>query len=316
MPKISVVIPVYNRELYIEECVSSVLKQDFEDFELLIEDDGSTDKTRDIIKKFCDERIKFFYRDYNLGLFNTLNNLVQQTQSPLVRFLNSDDVMTPDCLAETTSFFERHPDINISFCKCINIDEIGREIGKDSLEDLPVVIKSQLSIQLFFYYGCIAGSTSNVCVKRKYLLLNGLFEKTLKFAGDYDMWVKICRTETLGIIRKHLIRVRIHPGQMSRSNVGGLEMIEVNKVKKRVYASFAPILPKEIYFWAVLYNMCRQDVLNANCCLRLLINGYFNDFFKIVRITGVGSFLIGLFCWLLTCNNRFYRPRPKFINTA
>lgn len=90
-PKISVIIPLYHHEKYIEEAIYSVLEQTFSDFELIIINDGSTDKSEEVVKSIKDDRIKYCYQD-NQGAHNTINRGIQLAQGEYVSILNSDDV--------------------------------------------------------------------------------------------------------------------------------------------------------------------------------------------------------------------------------
>lgn len=89
--KVSVVIPAYNHEKFIGPAIDSVLNQTFQDFELVIVDDGSTDKTADVIKSYKDTRIRYFYQE-NQDAFNTINRGISLAQGEFISILNSDDI--------------------------------------------------------------------------------------------------------------------------------------------------------------------------------------------------------------------------------
>ena len=294
---------------YIGTAISSVLRQNFTDFELLIGEDHSTDDSRKIIQSFRDDRIRCFYRDHNLGLFQNLNKLIKETQSPLIHFLNADDVLEPNCLQEAFRFFKDHSDIDISFCKTSIIDREGCLIKKDKLNDLPVIIKPSLAMQLLLYYGCIFGSTSSVCIRKKCFELFGLFDETLRSAGDYEMWSRVCRQKNLGVIHKHMVKVRAHSLQISKSAYSGFEYILINR---KIYSDYLPMVPKKIRQSITLYKRLRQDVLHAHHCLRCLTRGELMNFLKIISIIGAADFTLGVIFWLLTLNNHLYRPKPRF----
>ena len=92
---ISVVIPAYNHEKFIGPAIDSVLSQTYQDFELIIVDDGSTDKTADVIKGYSDKRIHYYYQE-NQDAFNTINRGMDLANGDFISILNSDDVYTPD----------------------------------------------------------------------------------------------------------------------------------------------------------------------------------------------------------------------------
>src|SRR5439155_12820376 len=216
VPKISVLLPVFNGERYLAECISSVLRQRLRDFELLVADDCSQDASRRIIREFRDSRLRTFPRERNLGLFRNLNLLLSVAQAPLVRFLCQDDALNPQCLEAEVDFFESRPDLGMSFCKVQVVDKDGKEIDRCLLGDLPEFVPSPLALQLFFYYGCILGNLSTVCIRREYLQEIGFFNDFYEVSGDYELWVRACLGRPLGIIHRHLIRLRSHSEQLSR----------------------------------------------------------------------------------------------------
>ena len=147
LSRVSVVLPVFNGERYLAQCIRSVLAQRFEEFELLVSDDGSTDHSRQVVANFSDARVRFFSQQQNLGLFANLNFLLRAARSPLVRILGQDDVLDPECLAQEVAFFAEHPSVGMTYCKYIDIDEKGEEIHRTQPHDLPAVIEPRLSLQ-------------------------------------------------------------------------------------------------------------------------------------------------------------------------
>ena len=95
--KVSVVIPAYNHEKFIGPAIDSVLQQTFQDFELVIVDDGSTDRTADVIKSYTDPRIRYFYQE-NQDAFNTINRGIELAEGEFISILNSDDIYSLDRL--------------------------------------------------------------------------------------------------------------------------------------------------------------------------------------------------------------------------
>ncbi len=109
MPKISVVIPVYNKAKYLAQTIQSVLEQDFTDFELILIDDGSTDASDAIIRKFNDHRLKT-YKQANQGVAIARNKGVSLASSPLIAFLDADDIWFSNHLSEIYSLYQNFPD--------------------------------------------------------------------------------------------------------------------------------------------------------------------------------------------------------------
>ena len=125
-PRISVILPVYNGEAWLEPCIRSVLSQTLSDFELLVGDDLSTDCSCEIIRGFNrDLRVRTFLFEQNAGLFCNLNKLLVKAQAPIVRFLCQDDILEASCLAHEVEYFESNPDVIMSVCRAHVIDNRG-----------------------------------------------------------------------------------------------------------------------------------------------------------------------------------------------
>ena len=113
MPLVSVIMPVYNRELYLGEAIESILSQTFTDFELIIVDDGSTDRSPDIIRDYQsrDDRLRFILLQQNGGQAAARNRGIDEANSRFIAFMDSDDVSLPDRLRRQVSFLQQNPDI-------------------------------------------------------------------------------------------------------------------------------------------------------------------------------------------------------------
>ena len=310
LSNVSIVLPVFNGERYLAECIRSVLGQGLEDFELLISDDGSTDQSQQIIRSFSDTRIRLFTQRRNVGLFANLNQLLRAASYPLVRILGQDDVLEAECLAHEVSFFARHPSVGMTYCKSVEIAEEGNEIASTRLGDLPAVIEPQLSLQLLYYYGCLPGNISTVCVRRECFEEVGLFDETFRAAGDHEMWVRICQQRDLGIVHRYLVRLRSHRGQLSRAPSSGMAFISEGR---RIRQLLLPLLPAEIRASAKRFSMLCQNVHDTHLVVRRLLAGRFRDTADMVGVMGARDLGLGLFFWLLTMNNHLYRPRPRIV---
>lgn len=308
-PCISVILPVWNGQDYVQECIRSVLRQSLPEFELLIGDDGSTDASPHLVMPFNDSRIRYFRSEGNAGLFKNLNRLLAQARSPLVHFLCQDDVLEPDCLETEVAFFKNHPEVGVSFCKALVIDSEGTVVERGALGDLPTVMSPSLNIQHFFYHGCIPGNLSTVCAKLEVLKEVGLFDESFRVSGDYELWVRIVQKYPLGVIHRHLVRLRSHSKQLSKAPASGIDFIRENR---KIRAMLRPLLPYGSAPWADLYRILRHNVLDTHYAVRCLARGRFRDFLQVASIMGPTEFALGLISWLLTLNNHLWRPKPKF----
>jgi glycosyltransferase involved in cell wall biosynthesis len=128
--QISVILPVYNGMRYLNESVQSVLNQRFTNFEFIICDDCSTDKSYACLESLTDSRITLLRNEQNQGLFPTLNRLIKASHSELIHLWAQDDIMYDNCLEETIKFHEKFPDVSFSFSRWHTINETGEIIGQ------------------------------------------------------------------------------------------------------------------------------------------------------------------------------------------
>jgi glycosyltransferase involved in cell wall biosynthesis len=310
-PRISLLLPTYNGERYLDLCLQSVLDQSMGQFELLIGDDCSSDATQEIIERYKDERITVVRRPLNTGLFHNLNALLKEVRAPIVRFLCQDDILEPECLEEELRFFERHPQVGMTYCKVIHIDSENNIIGAGALNDVPETVAPPLSLQFFLLSGCIPGNLSTVCVRKDCLTAVGAFDESYLVAGDYELWVRICERFDLGIVHKHLIRLRSHEGQLSRWRSSGLRFVAENR---RVRSYILSALDAEAVAESRYYLHIRHNVSDVHYAVRSLLRGHPGNVGRILHVMGLTNFAIGFFFWMTTANNRLYKPTPRWLH--
>jgi glycosyltransferase involved in cell wall biosynthesis len=215
-PHISIILPVYNGLGFLETSLSSVLKQSFSNFELLIIDDVSTDDSLKYLRSLKDERIRLFTNNENKGLFFNLNFLIQKSNAPLIKLWSQDDIMNDFCIERIIEFHNKHPQIGFSYSGRDIINEHGEIISTDFIDATPEIIDQPLHSKIAFFTGSIAGNISNVTITEKALKKTGQFDESMKISGDFDMWVRIAENFPIGYIKNHLIQLRRHKGQLSR----------------------------------------------------------------------------------------------------
>lgn len=309
-PQVSVIVPVYNGERYLEACISSVLGQSMAEFELLILDDCSSDASVQVIQSFVDSRIQTSYQKENVGLFANLNHGIRKARAPLVYFLGQDDLLEAGCLESQVEFFSVHPDAGMAFCKHITIDSGGMELERGILGDLPELIESRLALQLFCYLGCLPGNISTVCVRRTCFREVGLFKEGFRVAGDYEMWLRICQRWPLGVLHKHLVRLRCHDNQLSRAP--GSETAYILE-SRMIQATLRGMLPHEIQAYAKFYFMLRQNVHHSHLAIRRALEGRLREVAEIVSVMGPRDLGVGVLFWLVTANNHLFQPCPRYV---
>jgi len=309
MPKVSVIVPVFNGEAFLQECIDSVLAQTMDDFELLLGDDCSSDSSRALLAEYCDPRVRVFLHERNVGLFANLNRLTAHATAPFVRFLCQDDALVPECLAVESEYLEANAKIALAICSASQMDDKSRETGVWGARPAPDAFSGAHCVQRLFYEGCLPGSLSTVAVRRSALIAAGPFDESFAVAGDYEMWVRVAQQGWVADLHRRLIRQREHDGRLSVAPSSGVRFVEENQ---RVVEKLLPLLPATIRAGAARYFWWRQNVFDTNYFFHCLRKGRVAECGKLARVMGGRRLIRGIAAWLVTLNNRIYRPTAVF----
>lgn len=223
MPKISVIVPVCNGERYLRESLESVLSQSHRDFEVIVVDDGSSDKTREIISQY-EGKYSYFktvYHSENKGVSAAKNSGIAASSGELLVFAAADDIQEKERLEVSIRALEENPDLDMVFVDCQMIDSEGNFLNRR--KGYPIGMSSENAI---LYQ-----------LKRNYLW-SGLvmlrktpeiwFDETIPNAVDYELFLRVLlKSATLGIINSPLLRYRVH-----ESNISGNAKLSGKSVEK------------------------------------------------------------------------------------
>ena len=209
MPRLSVVIPVYNGSQFIGSSIESVLDQRFKDFELIVIDDGSTDKSVDVIMKYAerDKRIKVLTQ-LNFGECVARNRAAQAASGEFLAGLDADDVCAPTRFINQIQFLDAHPDVGVVGGAARIINELGETIGRKNLPVSRWLLDSILRNWSPFVH-------SAVTVRRSTFDLLGGYRECFKHAGDYDLWLRAREISALSNLPDIVVSLRRHRHQMS-----------------------------------------------------------------------------------------------------
>ncbi len=236
-PKVSVVIPAYNHEKYVGEAIQSVLDQTFQDFELIIINDGSTDHTEAEILKFKDERIHYFSQE-NQGLSATLNRGIKLARGEYFNFLPSDDAFYPGKLQIQMRIFEGDPGLGLVFAYPSLIDAEGKEIKEDPVVQwaiVPYETKEEIFPALFERNFL---SAPTALIKMDCFEKVGFFDESLRYAQDYDMWMRVLKYYDTRLLKQPLVRYRWHGENLTYTPTLETEL-ERAKILLRAYRSLS-----------------------------------------------------------------------------
>lgn len=215
-PTVSVVMPVYNREKIVGESIESILKQTFQDFEFIIVDDGSTDNTLAVVKKYAeqDSRIKIIVHEKNCGVGCARNTAQRAARGQYLSIMDSDDIAVPTKLETQVQIMTDYPTIvatngkEASFSTEIPMKQNVREYHFSELE--------KFSVELFFYnwFG-----NSGAMIRRSFVVKNNIwYDETLAVGEDYDYWLQIVFAGgRLMKTKEYMMRIRKTPGSAMSS---------------------------------------------------------------------------------------------------
>ena len=189
-PLVSVVMTAYNAADYISDAIESVLIQNYRNFELIVVDDGSTDNTADIVKRFENEPIKYFFKE-NGGVASARNFGLQKSGGPFIVMLDSDDMMTPDYIARHLQGFEQHPEADMVYCDDLLIDEHDKPIRVISR---PEYANNTAFISDMFRCG-FPVVHFKTCIRRTVFDKIGLYDEELIVGEDYEMIRRFAKQE-------------------------------------------------------------------------------------------------------------------------
>jgi glycosyltransferase involved in cell wall biosynthesis len=217
-PFVSIIIPNYNNAHFLGDAIQSVLNQTYQNFEVIVVDDGSTDNSRDVVSNYFD-RIRYIWQE-NKGLGGARNTGIMAAQAEYVGFLDADDQWYPNFLEVMVSLTQKYPDVAIYYSKARYMDEDG--------EDLPQSVGVRTIPPDGIYQALLHANfiiPSTVLAKRSVIIDEGLFDqdcKSLHGCEDWDLWLRIAPNYKFIGIPLSLVRYRLH-GQTFSSNPSHME---------------------------------------------------------------------------------------------
>ncbi|MDR1544414.1 MAG: glycosyltransferase family 2 protein [Prevotellaceae bacterium] len=218
-PKISILMPCFNVEKYVAEAIESMLNQTFGNFELLILDDCSTDRTAEIVKSFADKRIVYHKNETNLGLSENLNVGIRLAKGEYIARMDGDDISVPERLEKQAAVLEKHPEIDI--CGA-GFKWFGTRTSTVFHPKNHEEIKAQM------LFGCPV----IIPIFRKNVIIeNNLWYRTSAFpAEDYMFWAECVRVAKIYNIQEILFYYRMHESQISTEK-HAIQIQKSNEVK-------------------------------------------------------------------------------------
>ncbi|MHB9146740.1 MAG: glycosyltransferase family 2 protein [Symbiobacteriia bacterium] len=244
MPRVSVVMPAYNAERYIQQAISSVLRQTFPDLELIIVDDGSTDSTLQLSEEASRRDRRVIVRAVqHLGVEGARNLGIEIASGDWVAFLDSDDYWLPTKLEAQLEFLEANPGVRLTSCYGRYVGPNGRRLG---VVEIGPTSEDQYRRALLRHNPIWLLTSGSTC-KRDDLLSAGGFDPSYDGAAeDLDLWTRLGERHLAVVLPHHLVCYRVSGGSASMLKY---ERIQLNAARVRVNterrAAGKPVLTRE-----------------------------------------------------------------------
>jgi glycosyltransferase involved in cell wall biosynthesis len=275
VPEISVVITCFNYGHYLEGCLNSVFNQTYQDFEIVVVDDGSTDSTREVAEAFMGRPNFRYINQENSGQARAKNRGIEMARGRYLAFLDADDLWEEEKLAKQIRLFER-PSVGVVYSRAHLIDEAGAprslNFSGKYLQPRSGMVSRWLIFDNFVWF-------SSAIVRKECLERFGGFDETFRMGIDWDLWLRISTRYEFDFVDEPLLLYRVgHSGQMS-------ENVEVRlKCSDCIMEKFITKHPgavdegtiKEAYF----HSFCNR----GNHYRRIDKKKSYSFFFKAIRV--------------------------------
>jgi hypothetical protein len=208
-PPVTVLMAVFNGEQYIAAAVRSILAQSYEDFELLIVDDGSTDRSAAIVRGIKDPRIRVLPSERNVGLAASLNRGISEARGEFIARLDADDISSPHRLESQVTFMRANPDVALVGSWYTDITADGSRGAQHQLPTEHLDIRWHLCLYDPFVHSAVLWRRRTVAE------LIGGYDERLEYSMDYDLWRRIAARCRVANIPEYLVQLRAQDASMS-----------------------------------------------------------------------------------------------------
>ena len=236
MPVVSVAICCYNSERYLDQTIQSVIKQTIKDWELIIVNDGSSDSTEDIIKKYMNSGYNIIYHwQENKGFGAARNKCVELAKSDYIAIIDHDDICLPNRLEVQINSAKKYPQAALLFSNSEHILDDGTIIQKQfdsfNIDPCTLNLSSGSAAEKLLFHGCFIDSET-VLFRKDAAIKVGGFNSTYKYIVDYDFFLRIGEKYDIVCDSQVLSQWRVHPQQASRTMHETIYLESIDLLKK------------------------------------------------------------------------------------
>lgn len=261
MPQVSVIIPTYNRKEYLQLAIESVLGQTYDDYEIIVVDDGSSDGTGAAIEARYGERVRYLWQE-NQGESVARNRGIELAQGDYLALLDSDDLWLPTKLARQVYAMDSDPIAVLTFALSWTVDGEGQVVDMPSLHQAGE--EPDLSLESLYLKNPIYGA-STVMMRRAAVVEVGAFDRAIRYGEDWDLWLRLRQQGSFLFLNEPLTFVRRHanaqhhfpsPERAERELADRLYMLE------KAFATGPAQLPAELKARAMANQVGQAALLN------------------------------------------------------
>lgn len=204
MPLVSVIIPTRNRDAYLREAIDSVYAQHFQDFEIIVIDDGGSGSAGNAVAMY-DERLRYVHQPH-AGAAAARNRGIKEARGEFIAFLDDDDLFFPSKLKDNIAFMDQHPDVVWLCSGFAFIDSEGKSLPREPI----IPSKSEVTLHDIAMFTFI--DTSSVMVRKANIVASGGFPEGVAVSEDYDAWAGVLATGKGAALKQCLVCFRQHAG--------------------------------------------------------------------------------------------------------
>lgn len=204
-PKVSVIMPTYNAQEYIDKTMESILNQTFNDYEIIIIDDCSSDKTLDIVEKFHDPRIKIYINEVNKGVAFSRNMAIEHSRGEYIAIMDHDDITMPMRLEKEASFLDTHMDYGVVGGKTELIDENDQIIKAANM-----AFNNYNYIKAIFLFRNVF-CNSEMMIRKEIIEKNNIkYDDNCYGMEDFKFWIEISKLTKMIMLDEVFLQHRVH----------------------------------------------------------------------------------------------------------
>lgn len=240
-PLVSVVLPVYNALPYLKESVESILSQTYQNFELLLIDDCSTDGSNELLRKYvhADSRIKLIVNNENLKIVKSLNKGIHASQGKYIMRMDADDISLPTRMQLQVDYMENNPEVGVCGGSMELVDSSLVHVGiRRYYVDDKVIRKHIFKFSPF--------SHPAIMFRKSVLEQTDLYDPKCLHGEDYDLYFRIGRIAKFGNLQEIILKYRVHKNSLTNKHLRELEL-ETIKTRRKYFDEYGATISDKVY---------------------------------------------------------------------